>query len=247
MRKPRAPSSSAPCTGVLPPSTMLASSGTRLREARAGGVHLLGRAQRLDEQRVDAAVQVGLGAVERRVQAFDGQRIGARQDQRVACCARVERGAQLAAHLGHRHHASCRRGGRSAWGRSGPRAGSSRRRRARSRAPCAARSAHCRSRCRRRRSPAARTRSVMRASVSSHLAEGGQADVGAAQPGVGDRRARQVQRLEAGLLGDQRRQRVVDARGQQHPRLRPAAVSGSSSCSSSSWRCARRCSRRPPR
>jgi hypothetical protein len=52
-----------------------------------------------------------------------------------------------------------------------------------------------------------------------HLGEGGQAHVGAAQPGVGDRRARQVQRLEAGLLGDQRGQRVVDAGGQQRLRL----------------------------
>jgi hypothetical protein len=52
-----------------------------------------------------------------------------------------------------------------------------------------------------------------------HLGEGRQADVGAAQPGVGDRRARQVQRLEAGLLGDQGGQRVVDAGGQQRLRL----------------------------
>ena len=48
-----------------------------------------------------------------------------------------------------------------------------------------------------------------------HLAEGGQADVGAAKPGVGDRGARQVQGLKAGLLGHQRAQGVKDAGRQQ--------------------------------
>ena len=52
-----------------------------------------------------------------------------------------------------------------------------------------------------------------------HLAEGGQADVGAAQPGVGDRGARQVQGLKTGLLGHQRAQGVKNAGGQQGFRL----------------------------
>jgi hypothetical protein len=46
-----------------------------------------------------------LGALHRRIKAFDSHRIGARQDQGVFGVPGVERGAQLAAHLGHRHHA----------------------------------------------------------------------------------------------------------------------------------------------
>jgi len=46
------------------------------------------------------------------VHAFDGQRIGARQDQRVRVAAGIERGAQLALHLRDRHHRPRRARGR---------------------------------------------------------------------------------------------------------------------------------------
>ena len=48
-----------------------------------------------------------------------------------------------------------------------------------------------------------------------HFGGGGQADVGAAQPRVGNRRAGQVERFKAGLLGDQGGEGVVDPGGQQ--------------------------------
>lgn len=104
MRKPRCCSSPAACTGVRPPSTMSAKQGHALCKARAGGVHRLRRAQRLDEQRVDAALAVALGALEGRVQIFHAQRGGARQGQGPGAGTGVQRGAPLAAHLSHRHH-----------------------------------------------------------------------------------------------------------------------------------------------
>jgi hypothetical protein len=82
---------------------MLASSGTRAAKRRRRRPSARACAG-LDEQRVDAAGQVGLGPVQRGVQAFDRQRVGARQDQRVGTAARVQRGAQLAAHLGGAGH-----------------------------------------------------------------------------------------------------------------------------------------------
>ena len=69
----------------------------------AGRVHLLGGAQGLDEKRVHTTFQVSRGAVERGVDALHGQRVGAGQDQRVSAAARVQRGLELAAHLGSWH------------------------------------------------------------------------------------------------------------------------------------------------
>ena len=57
-----------------------------------------------------------------------------------------------------------------------------------------------------------------------HLGECRQAHVGASQACVGNRRARQVERLEAGLLGHQRAQRVVDTGGQHSLGLRQALL-----------------------
>ena len=59
-----------------------------------------------------------------------------------------------------------------------------------------------------------------------HLAQADEADVGPAEPRIGDGRARDVHRLEAGLLGDQRGQRIVDARRDQDGRTRQARAQG---------------------
>jgi hypothetical protein len=224
---------------------MLASSGTRVGEAGAGGVHLGGCAQRLDEERVDAGGEVGLGAVEGRVQPFDGQRVGARQDQRVGAAARVQRRMQLAGHLGHRDHGLAVEVA-AAFGEAlvfqldhrgaGALEGTHRALRVQRIAEAGVgvddhRQRHALGDARQR---------------VFHLGGGGQPDVGAAQPRVGDGRARQVQRLEAGLLGDQCRQRVVDARGQQRRGLCQSLFQRHA-VSSSARAAARRCARRPRR
>jgi hypothetical protein len=75
-----------------------------VRKARAGGVHLRGRAQRLDAERADPAIQIGSGTFEGDLDAVHRQRVGARQDQRLRVVPRIECGAKLAADLGHPHH-----------------------------------------------------------------------------------------------------------------------------------------------
>ena len=187
-------------------------------EACAGRIHLRGRRQRLDEQRVDAARQVGLGAIERGLEAFDGHRVGARQDQRVGTGSCIERGTQLATHLGGRHQ------------RLAVEVAATLREalvfELHHRGAGALEAAH----------GALHIQRIAEAGVGVddhrqldavsdsregvlHLAVGRQAHVRTTEPRVRDQCARQVQRLEAGLLGDQRRQRVVGARCEQHARL----------------------------
>jgi hypothetical protein len=55
-----------------------------------------------------------------------------------------------------------------------------------------------------------------------HLAHADEADVGPPEPAVGDRGARNVKGVEAGLLGDQRGKRVMDAGRDHDRRLRQA-------------------------
>ena len=59
-----------------------------------------------------------------------------------------------------------------------------------------------------------------------HLAHADQPDIGAAQPRIGDGRAGDVERLEAGLFGDQRGERVIDARRDQDRRARETGAQG---------------------
>ena len=165
-RKPIASSSAAGSVGVLPPSTMLAISGTRGASVEAG-VHLLERAGRLDEQHVGAGLEIGLGALDGRFEALDGDRVGAGDDQRVSSTARVERGLDLADSSRRRDQLLPSRWPQrlgkvwsSSWIMARPRP-------ARTRARCAGRSGRCRSRCRRRRSAAAPTRSRISASMSA--------------------------------------------------------------------------------
>ena len=159
----------------------------------AGRVHLAAAAQRLDEQGIDAAVEVALGAFERRLgpstaEASVRARISVWADRRASSAAR-----SLPCISAADTTLLPARDGRNASGRPGLRAGSSPRRRARRRAPCAARSAHCRSPCRRRRSPAGDALGDRaRGSARPRLAVV-RADVGTAEPRVSDRGARQVQ------------------------------------------------------
>ena len=75
-----------------------------LREALAGNVHLLWRAQGFNKEGVDTAGQVGIRPVQRGIQALDGQRVGASQDQGLLAVTGVECGVQLAAHLAGADH-----------------------------------------------------------------------------------------------------------------------------------------------
>jgi hypothetical protein len=54
-----------------------------------------------------------------------------------------------------------------------------------------------------------------------------EADVRAPEPRIGDRRARDIKRLETGLFGDQRRERIIDARRDENRRARQASAEGS--------------------
>ena len=64
------------------------------------------------------------GAVDRGVEPFDGQRVGARHDHEVRVGARVDRGLDAVDHLLLRRRSPCPGGGRSAWRRPGPRCAS---------------------------------------------------------------------------------------------------------------------------
>ena len=55
-------------------------------------------------------------------------------------------------------------------------------------------------------------RAAMAASVSGHLAHANEADVGAAESGIGDAGARQIDRGEAGPFGQRRAEGVIDSR-----------------------------------
>ena len=176
----------------------------------AGRVHLLGGAQGLDEKRIHTTFQIRLCAVEGGVDALHGQRVGAGQDQRVGAGARVQRGLELAAHLGHGHHGfavqvpatlgkalvlNLDHGG-----------------------ACALKAAHgalgveCVAKARVGVADDGRAHALGDAGQGVfHLGVGGQAHVGAAQPRVGNGSARQVQRLKARLLRHQGAQGVVHA------------------------------------
>jgi hypothetical protein len=201
---------------------MLASKGTRCAK-RWQAASSLGCAQGLGEQRIDAAGQVGLGALERGVQALDRQRVGARQDQGVGAAPRVQRRAQLAAHLGRGHHGLAVQV-TTTFGET-----------------LVLELDHRRTRTLEGAHRALRVQRVAEAGVGvdddrhAHtLGDAGQRlfdlgaahqpHVGAAQQGVGDRRTRQVQRLEAGLRRHQGAERVIDTGRQQRARFRQALL-----------------------
>ncbi|MNS99289.1 hypothetical protein D3C72_1336880 [compost metagenome] len=182
-------------------------------KARAGRLHLFGRAQRFDEERVGARFQIGFGAVQRGFQAVDGHRVGTRQDQRGRIHPRIHRRAQLAAHFGGGDHrlavemaAALGKGLVFQLDHRGARAFKAAHRALRVQRIAKARvGIHDDRRGHALGDPRQRV---------LHFRIGGQADVRAPQPGVGDGRARQVQRVKTRLLGDERRQGIVDAGGQ---------------------------------
>ena len=86
-------------SGVLPPITMLTSCG---HGSLAIAVDLLVVRRRLDEADVGAGLAEGVRAVHRGGEAFDGDGVGARDDQQIGIGARVHRGLDLCDHLGGR-------------------------------------------------------------------------------------------------------------------------------------------------
>ena len=80
---------------------MFAISG-RLAERRNHAGEIVARLRRLDEQHVGAGFAIHCGALDGALEALDRDRVGARDDQRLARVPRIDRGADLAAHLGRR-------------------------------------------------------------------------------------------------------------------------------------------------
>ena len=81
--KPSACNSLAGSTGVLPPSTMFAISGVALPISAPMRPSSAALARRLDEQHVGAGLAIKRGARDGALEAFDGDRIGAGDDQRI--------------------------------------------------------------------------------------------------------------------------------------------------------------------
>ncbi len=167
-------------------------------------------ARRLDEQHVGAGLAVHLHALDGAVEAFDRDGVGARHDQGLARVAGIHRGADFSAHLGGRDQRlavemaaalgkvlvlELDRGGAGALE--------------------LAHGAHDVERIavagvgidhEMRIDAVADQRQRLR-----HLGHGDEADVGPAEPGVGDRGAGDIERREARLRGDQRGERIVHA------------------------------------
>ena len=107
---------------ACPPSTMLASSGTCPANRAAIRLHLRhgSRAPRRTECPLPAA-RYASARSSAAIEPVGRDRVGSRDDQRRV--ARIDRGAQLAHHLGGTAPAACPADGRIASERPGPRAG----------------------------------------------------------------------------------------------------------------------------
>ena len=92
-------SSSAVSSGVLPPSTMLASSGAVLPSCLGNLREIVARARRLDEQDVGARLGIEPPALDRAVEVLDRRGVGAADDQRRLRLPRIDRRPDLARHL----------------------------------------------------------------------------------------------------------------------------------------------------
>ena len=178
--------------------------------------------RRLDEDHVGARLGIGVGALERLVEALDRDRVRA-ADQRHVALARVERGLDLADHLRLRHQrlvleVAAALGHRLVLElhRRGARA-----------LEAADRALH--------------VEGVAEARVDvddhgdrraladggervEHLARRGEADVGEAEARVADRRAGEIRRLEPRLLDEHGGKAVIDARGDDDAGLREALL-----------------------
>ncbi len=74
----------------MPPSTIFAIKGHRLPYLRADAAELGALARRLDEQHVGAGLAIERRARDGAVEALDRDRVGARDDQRLARVARID-------------------------------------------------------------------------------------------------------------------------------------------------------------
>ncbi len=183
-------------------------------KARADRGELIGRLRRLDEQHVRSGGEIGIGAIERRIEALDRDRIGSRDQQHLVVRPCVERGPDLSAHLSAGNEflagemaAALRR--RLVLELQGGRAGL----------------------CEELHRPL-HVQGIAKTGIHvddqrdgdtladrgdgiGKFAEGDGADIGPSQPRIGDGRAGDIGGLETRPLGQQRRQRVVAA-GSDH-------------------------------
>ena len=204
---------------------MLAISGDDLAHQRADAAELGALARRLDEQHVGAGFAIERGARDGALEALDGDRVGAGDDQRVAGAARIDRRLDLADHVLRRNQRlvvemAAALGKILVLDLDGVGAG-------------ALQQPHGALDIERIAVAGVGIDDEMRADAVAdqrdrldHLVHADEADVGPAEPRIGDRRAGDVERLEAGAFGDQRGERVVDARRDQDRRAREAGSAG---------------------
>ena len=170
--------------------------------------------RRLDEQHVDAGFAVHGGPFDGALEAFDPNGVGAGDDQRLARASRIERGAQLAAHFGRGDQRLAVEMA-AAFGKvlilELDRVGAG-----------AFEFVHCADHIERVAVTVVAIDDEMRADTLADqrqrlgdLGHADEPDVGAPEPRIGDRRARDIKRGESGLGRDQGGERVVDA-GRHH-------------------------------
>ena len=219
--KPSASSSCAGRIGVLPPSTMLAISGSPLADGATTRPSSLALARRLDEQHVGAGLAIERARARWRASKPSTATASVRAMISVSReRARIDRRLDLADHFLRRDQRlvvemAAALGEVLVLELDGVGAG-------------ALEQTHGALDIERIAVAGVGVDDEMRADAVAdqrqrldHLAHADEADVGPAEPRVGDGRAGDVERLEAGLLGDQRRQRIVDAGRDQDRRAAP--------------------------
>ncbi len=252
---PALASSSTVNSGVLPNSVMLASTGTFT--ARGELAVLVELVERLGEDHVGAGLDVALRALDRGLLALDGVRVGARHDHEVVVGAAVHRGLDAVHHLGRADQRLARAVAAAlglhlvlevaARGTGADQVGDGARD-VESRAPAGV--------------GVDEQRQVARRGDAAHVladvVQRGDAEVGQAERSVGDAGAREVDRAEAGALGEQRAERIDGADDLQRSLVgqggaKPGACGGQSGhgqlfsqCNSGLWIIAQKTAGGPP-
>ena len=175
---------------------------------------LLARPRRLDEENVSPRVRVTFGALDRGLESLDSDGVGARDDERLRLPPRVGRRMDLANHLMHRHDALALEMPAPLGKRLVLELDRSRSR--------PLEQPHCPLHVESVAVTGVGVDNNRRLDAFANLGERvgdfarrHKADVGAAEPGVGDCRAGEIERLEPGGSSERGSQRIVDA-GRHH-------------------------------